>query len=394
MTNTTSTTAETKAVNLFTSLYGWLQEEPTSKTLAYLLEEFPACKAAFLSRLGCSANPKDTKIDQEYWIHKEEGTNSRVDLVFQNNSEYVIFVENKPKGGASFTSSKEQEGDQLKRYANALNEDKKFKDFKKKILCLLATDDNKDNLLKNAAIVEGEGIGGDENSLKEHYARKGIDFIVISWEQVFEELATVEPENAVFGFLVKDLKQYVATGSTSLPLEALIKRDNISEKEIWMGITKLVTEAKGYAESSLEMFKFDSLRGNPSKDDPNFYGCYITDRKHHVTYWFGFYKWAWEQFCAQGKNNFLFIVQVQFRKGDTFNNIIDGKRVVDHQTLIDCEFEFDSRTGGLGYVYPLVDSSELVDPSGKWVKSDKIADTLVKILSKVHDTLASAHNDE
>ena len=320
-----STNAETKAVNLFTSLYLGLQEEPTSRILTYFWEKFPPTRAALLTLLECPANPDHTIIRSNYPIHisgkgKADGF---VDCVFQNDEEkYIVFVENKPRPDSSFTYAPDsQEADQLKRYAIALDGDK-FRAFKK-TLCLLATEKNKDELLKSAADAEGASIAGDEKSLKEYYAQKGINFIVITWQKVLTELGKVLPKDAVRDFLVEELNGYLFPPEIKLLPEDTATGEAIEEN--WeKKIIPVVAETIKYLcdkmpgkSSRLEVNNYkagQTGKGASYRDNSNF-GLYILDNVHDIWYWVGVDKGVWKRFrCAEQQKHYLFVVRVGWNK--------------------------------------------------------------------------------
>ena len=74
---------------------------------------------------------------------------------------------------------------------------------------------NKNDLLQTVASEAGEGITADEKSLSDNHTKNyGIDFIVITWEQVFESFGAFLPKYAVAEFLVKELRDYLFSPET------------------------------------------------------------------------------------------------------------------------------------------------------------------------------------
>jgi len=207
-------------LNLLSSLGRYQPETRTTGMLKYLLEKFPSCHLEFLALLSCSGNPENTNIHEEYSIFEDDKHVGNVDLVLKNTPEkYVFFIENKPWIDSSFTDGVTG-GDQLKRYANALKGEE-YKTYKK-TLCLLAIEENKDYLLSTAATAEGESISADEASLKSYFGSNyGIDFVVITWEQVLERLSAVHPEDTIIGFLVSELKKYLFPPKPILPPDVI-----------------------------------------------------------------------------------------------------------------------------------------------------------------------------
>lgn len=116
--------------NLFPRIRNANPEDLTTEVLAYLLQEYEPCLHAFLPLLDESMDPKDCEVSTQFGVAA-----GRPDLVIREKSgERVVFIENKPWENSSLTTIHE-EGDQLKRYANALKSDKATS----KTLCLLKT---------------------------------------------------------------------------------------------------------------------------------------------------------------------------------------------------------------------------------------------------------------
>ncbi|MCL2154790.1 MAG: PD-(D/E)XK nuclease family protein [Leptospirales bacterium] len=201
-------------------------EITTSRILKYMLEKFPSCHYEFLAMLNCSANHENFDFLDEYPIYQKDNY-GYVDLVLLNDSDqYAIYIENKPWDFSSLNHGF-TEGDQLKRYAISLKEE----NFNKKILCLLTIEKNKEFLLYAAATAEHKGLPYDEASLKNYYTDNyGIDFVVITWEQILERFSVIKPEKATMKFLVKELKDYMFPSKPDLPRD-IIKNLKIYKKK-------------------------------------------------------------------------------------------------------------------------------------------------------------------
>ena len=112
-----------------------------------------------------------------------------------------MIIENKPWASSSFTTLNET--GQMERYADELEKI----DAQGKTLCLLATEANKDYLLQEMATEARKDVTANEKSLRKHYTEKhGIDFVLITWQQVLKSLGSSQLKYAVVKFCVKELQ--------------------------------------------------------------------------------------------------------------------------------------------------------------------------------------------
>jgi len=349
--------------NLISQIASACPEDVTTEVLAYLLKQFPTCRSAFLSLVDALVNPDDYEVETQYVI--DEG---RPDLVLcDNKGQGIILIENKPWHWSSFTS-KDEERDQLKRYAKHLKES----GFQKKTLCLLATKDNRSRLLEEAQFVPPDDI----------------KFVVITWEEVFCNLKSVCPEGTVEDFLLEDLQAWM------LPLmslqEVVVPPVAREIKERWKDVKTIVEQAKNIAEniiekdSSLNRYSFvrTSQRFRQDSDLANFYGYAIHDEKSGLDYFFGATIAEW-MFLRDGGKQSLFVLTAHFRWEANMRN---GKPIIDPEVLSrQCDFEIDKRSPspywnakGCTCTYPLTDSSD-----GHAINPEELAEALAEILRKV-----------
>jgi len=345
-------------------------EDITTEILASLLRDFSPCCSAFMLLIDPSTNSGDYEVVTQYAIYE-----GRPDLVLCNNNNKEIFlIENKPWDSSSLTG-----GDQLKRYANALKE--KMSDAKAKTLCLLATKGNKDNLLKAIAVAEGEGIASDETSLKKHYAcNYGIGFVVITWQQVLEQLCTIQPKHAVIDFCIEELRGSLFPPVVEIPSEVLQDEEKIWEN--WVEIKNVVKQARDITanDPSLSNYLFMPTPGynsKPSAESRNYFGYYLYNKESDLAYFFGANIIA-RRFL---KGQSLFVLQVRTR----WDNLSGEKNsLIDSEALIKRGFEYNKPSSCYWwefaeYVYPLTDSSDGT------ISSDKLSEALAVILKKLSE---------
>ena len=350
-------------------------ERLTSEVLAYLLDESIPCREAFLTLLGISVNPESCKFRCEYHIG-----NGYVDLVVLNDSSQpIVFIENKPWGDDLYSSSFTY-GNQLKRYADALKAEKS----NTKILCLLATERNKNDLLKAAAEAEGEGIASDETSLKQHFNDNyGISFITITWQQVLEQLGVLQPENVTMN-LVEKLQHFLFPPVAELTPE--LRQNEESIRENWPTFLETVKSAKKlFMEMEPSRFSVAKFSRNitPDGDRKEYCGYYITDQVTGLTCFFGVHLPAWRFLTKHGRQS-PFVLMVSFDRYQQVydNRSADGKPIIDPGILKMCGFEYDEPpydgSWPCDYVYPLTDSSD-----GRNITSEEQAKELAKALSEI-----------
>lgn len=340
------------------------KENATTEILAYLLNKPTACRSKFLSLIGASADSADYEIDTQYKI-KNVGT---PDLVLCNRkNQEIILIENKPWLDSVFTT-KHDEGDQLKRYADWL----RTSSYQKKTLCLLAIKGNSSRL---------QFVPDDD-----------ITFVVITWEEVLDELETVCPENTVEEFLCQEFRGWFPRPTT---LEPEMQQSKTSIKHDWEKVLAVVKGARNFAKIDSSCYSFSAFSSGKTKTDvageakpDNQYYCgyYITDQGSGLTYYFGANLLAWEFLARLGKQS-RFVLQVRFDKHQTgFGNksLKESPKNIP-EILKGCDFEYDKPLGtneACEYVYPLIDSSD-----GHTIHPEKIADALTEVLNKVSEKI-------
>jgi hypothetical protein len=317
------------------------------------MKEFPSCRSAFLSLVDAPGNACDYEVETQYVI-----SNGRPDLVLCDKGQGIIMVENKPWDNSFFTY-----GDQLERYAEHLKTCK----FQKKTLCLLATQKNRSRF----RLVE-----------EEKNATDGINFVVITWEQVFDKLesACSRTENMVPVFLLKELNAWMFPPVVEIPPEVL--QDNRRIWENWVAIKPIVKQARDIAASDLSLsdYMFMTSPGQnqkPTAESMNSFGYYIYDMKSGHCLFFGAHMDARRFLGGQS----LFVLQV--RKG--WENLSGGKSDIDFDALKKCGFTYDEpsrNTSACEFVYPLTDSAV-----GHNISPDKLADALAEILKKTSEEI-------
>jgi len=334
-------------------------EDIATEVLAYLLEAFPPCRSAFLSLVGAQATVSDVEINTQYPVN-----DGQPDLVLHVDGEqWMILIENKPWSRSSFTS-KHEGSDQLKRYAKHLKES----GFQKKTLCLLATNYNSNRLLEEAQFVPDDDI----------------TFVVITWEQVFEKLASACSEKPASDFLLKDLQAWMFPPVVEIPSEVLQDEGRIWEN--WTEIKTIIRQARNIAanDPSLSGFEFMSSPGQnpkPNADSMNYFGYYIKDKQSGLWSFFGA-NVSTRRFL---KGQSLFVLQV--RKG--LYNTSSGKSTLeDFDILKRCGFEYDAPSPSrpwweaAEYVHPLTDSS-----NGGTANPEALAKALAEILGKMSEAI-------
>jgi hypothetical protein len=313
--------------------------------------------------IGAPANSGDWEITTQYRIN-----DGQPDLVLHVNGEqWIILIENKPWWNSSFTS-KLEESDQLKRYAKHLQES----GFQKKTLCLLATQYNSSRLLEEARFVPSDDI----------------TFVVITWEQVFEKLASACSEKPASDFLFKDLQAWMLPlmSMQEVEVSAEVLQDEGKIWDNWTEIKTIIRQARDIAENdpSLSDFEFMSSPGQNQKanaESMNYFGYYIKHKKSGLWSLFGANVSARRFLSSLGKQS-LFVVQV--RKGEY--NVSGGKAVIDDFDVLKrkCNFEYDAPSpsrhwwDAVEYVYPLTDSS-----NSNTANSQELAKALAEVLKKM-----------
>ena len=345
--------------NLISRLPYQKPEDTTTEVLAYLLQEFPSCRSAFLSLVGAPANSGDCVIDTQYPI-----TDGKPDLVLHDNGkQWIVLIENKPWWHSSFTS-KHEESDQLKRYAKVLQES----EFQKRTLCLLATEYNSSRLLEEAQLIPDNGI----------------TFVVITWEQVFTKLASVCSENPAASFLYKELSEWMpplmSLREVVVPPEVLQDEEKIREN--WAEITTIIRQARDIAsdDPSLGGYQFHGSGSNPkpNAESMNYFGCYVYEKSSGLPYFFGARMDARRFLGGQS----LFVLQV--RKG--WKNLSGEKLTINAGALNKCGFKYEelsrSNPWACEYVCPLTDSSK-----SSATNPEELAKALAKILREVSEEI-------
>lgn len=355
--------------NLFPRICDAKPEDLTTEVLAYLLQEYEPCLRAFLPLLDGSMDPNTCEVSTQFGI-----SDGRPDLlVREKNGQRIVFIENKPWEGSSLTTIHE-EGDQLKRYANALKSDKAVS----KTLCLLAIDQNKSNLLQAAATAAG--VSPDE--ITGHYANEGIEFIVVTWEQIFEKIEPVFPDDSVPCFLVHELRDYLFPPATRIPPEIL--QDEPRIKENWDDVKTVVRQAKEILKRN------DNISVLGHSTGPKGYhlcGYFLKDNISNVTFWFG----AWldlRRFFGTKNIRSLFGVQIKFKNEQrSFQNTRGGKTIIAAELLEECSFIHDppyrGHSNAWEYVFPLSDTSD-----EEAVSAEDVANAVTELLKKINDSLS------
>ena len=324
-------------------------ENGTTEILAYLLRD-SSCRLAFLSLLDKSMQSDNYKVDTQYHIENV----GNPDLVLQDNDgQWIILIENKPWQTSSFTT-KRQERDQMIRYhkwLNELNENEKCKNFQEKILCLLATERNKDRLEKEAKITPDR-------------------FVVITWEDVIAKLNAACPEDEVVQWLLSELNDYI------VPRHALTDETRI--RADWETIKNRIKEAKNCAGSYLS--RYEVFQAQLSEGIDNYYGFYICDQTTPLTYFFGAHLPA-RRFLAEHDKPTLFVLQVKFADQTVDPKYKNKSEAARKPILEKCGFLHDPVPKGTRceYVFPLTDSD------GYNITSEKLAEALTRILKKTGD---------
>jgi len=351
--------------NLFSRIPYATPEDVTTEVLAYLLKAFPSCRSAFLSLIDASANSDDSDVMTQYVINAGR---DRPDLVLcDNKGQEIILIENKPWWRSTLTR-KHEDSDQLKRYANYLKES----DFQKQTLCLLATNQNKDGLVKAAG---------------------NIDFVVITWEQVFDKLeaACSEPDSLIVRFLLNELREWMRPWMSLTAVEVPPEAGAIKER--WQGVKTVIDRARDIAgiiienDPSLNHYTFAKISQKFRQDGEgtNFYGYYIHDNKSGLNIFFGAAMSEWRFLRDRGKQS-LFVLTAHFRWGA---NTQDEKPIIDPDILVKCGFELDKGSPsspwgskGCSCVYPLTDSSD-----GHAINPDELAKALAEVLKKINEEI-------
>ena len=336
-------------------------EDVTTEFLAYLINDFLPYRKAFLSLIDASLKSDSSEIATQYVINESHG---RPDLILRDDKEqWIVICENKPWDEISVLHQ-----DQLKCYENYLKSEE-CKDFQKKTLCLLASEKNKIRLLEDAQFVPDDNI----------------EFVVITWQDIFNRFETVCPENTVTNFLIKELQSWMFPPVVAVPTEVLQNEKLIRER--WSEIQTVVKQAKQFAEIDLSDYSFSAFCPNPKSDDKslNYCGYYISDMKNHLTYYFGAHMAAQRFLVKVGKPS-LFILMVRFEQyQNAFDNRKEGKPIIDTEILKKHGFEYDkpsrSKSWPCEYVYPLTGSSD-----GN-IDSQELAHALAKILKEINEKM-------
>lgn len=361
-------------MNLFPRICDAKPEDLTTEVLAYLLQEYEPCLHAFLSLLDSSIDPEACEVSTQFGI-----ADGRPDLVLcEKSGERIVFIENKPWEGSTFTTIRE-EGDQLKRYANALKTEKATT----KTLCLLAIERNKDGLLQAAATAAGVS----PDAIRSHYSDEGIEFIVITWEQIFERIEHAFSDDSVPRFLIRELHDYLFPPAMKISPEILKEEPRI--KENWEDIKTVVRQAKEILKRNDDI----SVLGHST--GPNGYylcGYFLKDNLSNVTFWFGAWLHMRRIFGAYDVRS-LFGMQIRFQKEQrSFHNTINRKTVIDPKVLENCGFINDlpqrGSNHGLEYIFPLSGSSD-----EHAISAEEVADAVAELLKKINDTLNKTENN-
>ena len=357
-------------MNLILKTRGKRSENTSSRVLEYLLNEYDSCLAGFMSLFNIETNFDGCSIKPQYRIN-----NGIPDLVIHDNKEqWIVVIENKPWDDSQCTSINE-EGDQLKRYANHL----KDCNFQRKTLCLLATEGNKDELVQAANVGDNEGV----------------EFIVVTWEQLLNQFESIHSADTIPGFLIRELREYVLPPSVTISPDIL--QDEVRIRENWQDVKILVKRVKDIVKnySSLSNnYSFANSPGikrNPNAESMNFCGYYITDKNSNLTYFFSA-DMSIRRFLGTKEKQSLFALQTRFKEYQNgFHNNRDGRPIIDPEILTKCGFEYEQpRAKGTWqseYVFPLTDPSEEHDTS-----PEKLAEALSTILMKTSEMINAKKN--
>lgn len=360
--------------NLFFRIRPDRHEDASTEILAFLLQEYPECRNAFLSLVNSAST------DGEYAVKTQHVINGgRPDMLIQSDQE-IVFIENKPHDYSSFTDGN-AEKDQLKRYSEAL----KSSVVESKKLVLLATEDNKESLLLEAA--NAEGVSADEKSLFAHYDKEGIKFSLVTWERVLDALDASQIVDPIFRFLLDQLRGFVIVPVRKIPKEVYLEEETI--RKSWIQIKEDVKNVKCLIAKRLKPGDY-TYNHSCSQSMTDFYGYFIRDNKTHITYWFGVDLATWRYFKTVGKNSAYGVRVCFLHEQNTFVNSSEGRPIIDPKILLECGFEYDStpQAGGIPereYVFSLADSSD-----GNEITNKELADSFVSIITRVNEKLVSS----
>lgn len=172
-------------------------------------------------------------------------------------------------------------------------------------------------MLQAAAVAAGVSPA----ELKSHYSEDKIDFVTVTWEQIFEKIEPVFPDGSAAHFLIRELREYLFPPALIISPEILQDEQQIIEH--WEEVKTVVRQAKEILKHNDDisiLAPSTGLRGYC------LCGYFIKDNLSNVTFWFG----AWldlRRFFGSHDIRSLFGVQVRFQKEQQsfHNSSKDGK---------------------------------------------------------------------
>lgn len=357
-------------LNLFENLPTSQRENVASAVLEYLLFLYQDYQKPFGLLIDQQA-PATFDVFREQTL----GDRGRVDFVLSGQN-WLVYVENKPWSYSTI-------GDQLQAYAEQLGTQKQ----PKKILCLLATEKNNEKLLREAANVETINpitlsLG---DTLAKHYNdTHGIHFTVITWEAILSKFNGVQTTDAIGQFLVSQLQDYIFPPKVELSPETVKTKEGIHAN--WeTKVQAKVKEMMNAMSHTLAVYGYHNCHTISQPLNDSYYGWYVYDKANNgICYFIGADRGIWEHFKTEKTEkpkDYLFVVRIVLSKnGD--NVLPDGGLKIQPHILTSSGFASAQSTPKT-YAYPLMASTDTDS-----IDSEKLANTAMRALNEVRDTLA------
>lgn len=314
-------------------------ENISSDVLAYLLNGIPEFQAKFLELLHPAKPITPATFRRECVL----GDAGRVDFKFDNGTT-VLYIENKPWFYSTI-------GNQLSAYADAI----KSEPAEQKILCLMATDENKAALLNEIAVDAKTTVSG----LPDYF--QPAQFTVLTWKTVLDCLGAVQPENTALKLWHQTLLDFIGVPVPFTSDDVGIWQKNKDLLRIVKSSSVVKLRAHGYN-------SFTPIRGDNSGE--NFYGWYIMDTVNNISHWVGIDKNA----DQQERNNPVYITQTSMTwKGNCESNCT----ALTENMLIRCGYKQHNADKKAFY-------KRLFEPNEK-IQADTLTTKIITVLDELRN---------
>ena len=339
-------------------------ENVTSDVLAEILNEIPACKEVFLNLFDPRIPKSVNRIEREIGVSLDD-EKGRADFLYRGN-DCVVVIENKPWEPESSVKG------QLSSYGKVMQSWSE----QYKYLCLLSVKANRERLLTEIATAENVSVP----ALEATFLKKNIIFRERTWEQVFDALKKVQPDNMALLLWLKTLEDRIIPQKITLALEDVEEKEKIISEDSWARIENIL---KG---TYTLVKQIGAIYGFRMGDDRN---RLVSAGSNHERWWWIYDTanniwWAicahlkdWEQLKKDHKRNCIFFMHVhRGKKGNP--------TVLDNNPEILESLHFHEPYGNGNYFYlPLVDPDDHSETTAE-ILSTKI----VNVLNTVRDLIA------